>query len=152
MPAENRKKWTAIAVPVGIAVLVIAGLLLWIFWDEAVYPLKNWTARREWQSILQELPETGTVTFTDEASGVEYELPTAELLETAEFSRVYPPEMSPGTPDWHVVMTDKNGKSIRLRGGYGSWAEVCADNWFEIFCPDLSNAVSALKEQQEVET
>ena len=153
MSDKGGRKLSDVLLPVGIAVLLVGGFLLWIFWDEAVYPLKNWTARREWQSILHELPETGTVTFTDENNGTEYELPMAELLETAEFSRAYPPGQSPGTPDWQVFMTDKDGNTIKIQGCMtGKGAEVSADNWFEISCPELCLAVSAVKAQQEVKT
>ncbi|HIW74168.1 MAG TPA: hypothetical protein H9684_07570 [Firmicutes bacterium] len=137
----------------GIVVPLTGGFLLWIFWDEAVYPLKNWAAGREWQSILQGLPETGAVTFTDSANGAKYELPAAELLEAAEFSRAYPPGQSPGTPDWQIFMTDKNGKTIQIQGWtMGKGAEVFADTWFEISCPELCSAISAIKTQQEVKT
>lgn len=149
MSGEGKRKWSGVLVRLGIAVLLIGGFLLWIFWDEAIYPLKNWTARREWQSILQELPETGTVTFTDEANGTEYELPTAELLKTAEFSRVYPVGQSPGTPDWQIFMTGEDGKTIQVQGwlgGTGGSAEVFADHWYEISCPELVEAVLAIQE------
>lgn len=48
------------------AVLAVsAGFLLWVCWDEAVYPLKNHLARQEWQRIVDTVPETAAVTFTD---------------------------------------------------------------------------------------
>lgn len=52
------------------AVLAVsAGFLLWVCWDEAVYPLKNHLARQEWQRIVDTVPETAAVTFTDGTPG-----------------------------------------------------------------------------------
>ena len=35
---------------------VLVGFLLWVCWDEAVYPLKNHLARQEWQRIVDTVP------------------------------------------------------------------------------------------------
>lgn len=146
---NTRKRWAGTLLYIGIAVLLLGGLLLWIFWDEAVYPVKTWAARREWQSLSQKLPETGTLIFVTGEDGAEYRLPAADLLETAEFSRVYPPGQSPGSPDWKLFVTDESGKKITLQNVGGTCVEVFADNWFEIECPELVDAVTAIKRQQE---
>ena len=127
---------------------VLAGFLLWVCWDEAVYPLKNHLARQEWQRIVDTVPETAAVTFTDGTPGGD--VPLSDLLQEAIYDRALPssPYQSPGTPDWQIFWTDEEGKQHQIQGfwgGKGVYVPVKRD--FFADAPALCEAVQEIGEQ-----
>ena len=125
---------------------VLAGFLLWVCWDEAVYPLKNHLARKEWQHIVDTVPETAAVTFTDGTPGGD--VPLNDLLQAAAFNRALPPHESPGTPDWQIFWTDEEGKQKQIQGvlkGKGVYVPVERD--FFASTPGLCEAVQEIWQQ-----
>lgn len=127
---------------------VLAGFLLWVCWDGAVYPLKNHLARQEWQRIVDTVPETAAVTFTDGTPGGD--VPLSDLLQEAIYDRALPssPYQSPGTPDWQIFWTDEEGNQKQIQGFLeGKGVYVPVKRAFFASTPELCEAVQEIWEQ-----
>lgn len=132
-------------------IAVLAGFLLWVCWDEAVYPLKNHLAQKEWQCIVDTVPETAAVTFTDGTSSGDVLL--NDLLQAAAFERALPPHQSPGTPDWQIFWTDEKGKQNQIQGFWGgTGVYVPVERNFFASTPELCKAVQEIWERGQKTT